>query len=161
MAKNHFNMSVKSSVTAGICANSLNHSLTQLISGSYWPLRSSCLMPGMEWEGDLSVSTLMKKLFDNFSWSSSTGEFHPTPSRNGTWIFSRFIPRLSPSRWLKSRCNGLQTILALSDVCRLFAYNVGPLAFNSGRMGRILSNNSGRKSRCLQVLRFMFAGRYK
>ena len=55
----------------------------------------------------------------------------------------------------------LHAMWAMSYVCRLLANNPGPLAFNSGRRGRILSNNSGRKCGCLQVLRFMFAGRYK
>jgi hypothetical protein len=53
-----------------------------------------------------------------------------------------------------------QIMWVLGDVCRLFAKNVGSFAINSGRRGRIFSNNSGRKSGCLQVLRIMFAGRY-
>ena len=54
----------------------------------------------------------------------------------------------------------LQIMWVMSDVCRLFANNVGSFAINSGRSGRIFANNSGRKCGCLQVLRFMFAGRY-
>ena len=37
---------------------------------------------------------------------------------------------------------------------------VGSFLFNSGRRGWIFANNSGRKCGCLQVLWFMFAGRY-
>jgi hypothetical protein len=57
-------------------------------------------------------------------------------------------------------CTCLQLMWVLSHVCRLFANNVGSFSFNSGRRGRIFANNSGRKNGCLQVLRFMFAGRY-
>jgi hypothetical protein len=50
--------------------------------------------------------------------------------------------------------------LSLEDCIFLLALNMGPLAFNLGRRGRILSNNSGRKKGCLQVLWIMFAGPY-
>ena len=45
-------------------------------------------------------------------------------------------------------------------VCRQVAINSGTFSFNPGRTHPLFSNNSGRKSPCLQAERFMFAGSY-
>ncbi len=54
----------------------------------------------------------------------------------------------------------VQIMWVLADVCGLFANNLGLFLFNVVPKSSLFSINVGRKSRCLRVLRFMFAGRY-
>jgi hypothetical protein len=73
------------------------------------------------------------------------------------------IYRLPPiTRHLRrSATSHLQIIWVDPDVCRLLSDNLGYWQCNVGLKPRILSINLGRKTRCLQVGRSMFAGSYR